>query len=139
MTEILTTKHSKLVRSYKVCYGVIISDRSAIPLLQLQSSSPSQNSIGGNRSPQLKTPATTGNSTAEGLLNKPMVLNRVKSYDLRLNWLKYREAQRQFDFIWKKIKQIGLIISPLIAIFMYIKKKVDNTGLLSSIATTIVQ
>ena len=72
-------------------------------------------------------------------MNKPMVLNRVKSYDLRLNWLKYREAQRQFDFIWKKIKQIGLIISPLIAIFMYIKKKVDNTGLLSSIATTIVQ
>ena len=54
--------------------------------------------------PQPQTPAVTDNSTAEGLLNKTMVPNRAKSYDLRLNWLKCREAQKQFDIIWKKGK-----------------------------------
>ena len=54
--------------------------------------------------PQPKTPAVTDNSTAEGLLNKTMVPNRAKSYNFRLNWLKCREAQKQFDVIWKKGK-----------------------------------
>ena len=54
--------------------------------------------------PQHKTLAVTDNTTAEGLLNRTMVPNRAKSYDFCLNWLKCREAQRQFDIIWKKGK-----------------------------------
>ena len=50
---------------------------------------------------QPKTPAITDNSSAEGLINKTMVPKRAKNYDLRFNWLKCREAQKQFDFIWK--------------------------------------
>ena len=31
-----------------------------------------------------------------------MVPKAAKSYDIRFNFLKCREAQRQFDFIWRK-------------------------------------
>ena len=54
---------------------------------------------------QPKTPAITDNSTAEGLINKTMIPKKAKYYDLRLNWLKCREAQKQFDLIWKKGKE----------------------------------
>ena len=30
-----------------------------------------------------------------------MIPKRAKNYDLRFNWLKCREAQKQFDWIWK--------------------------------------
>jgi Fe-S cluster biosynthesis and repair protein YggX len=50
---------------------------------------------------QPATPTITDNSSAEGLLNKTMTPKRAKNYDLRFNWLKCREAQRQFDWIWK--------------------------------------
>ena len=53
---------------------------------------------------QPKTPTITDNSTAEGLINKTMVPKKAKNYDLRFNWLKCREAQKQFDLIWKKGK-----------------------------------
>ena len=54
--------------------------------------------------PQPSTPVITDNSTAEGLINRTMIPKRAKSYDLRFNWLKCREAQRQFKLIWKKGK-----------------------------------
>ena len=54
---------------------------------------------------QPKTPAITDNSTAEGLINKTMIPKKAKYYDLRLNWLKCREAQNQFNLIWKKVDQ----------------------------------
>ena len=50
---------------------------------------------------QPATPTITDNSSAEGLLNKTMIPKRAKNYDLRFNWLKCREAQKQFDWIWK--------------------------------------
>ena len=53
---------------------------------------------------QPKTPTITDNSTTEGLINKTMVPKKAKNYDLRFNWLKCREAQKQFDLIWKKGK-----------------------------------
>ena len=54
---------------------------------------------------QPKTPTIRDNSTAaEGLINKTMVPKKAKNYDLRFNWLKCREAQKQFDLIWKKSK-----------------------------------
>ena len=54
--------------------------------------------------PQPPTPAVTDNSTAEGLINKTMTPSRAKTYDQRTNWLKCREAQKQFDIIWKSGK-----------------------------------
>ena len=33
-----------------------------------------------------------------------MIPKRAKSYDMRLNFLKCREAQKQFDFIWRRSK-----------------------------------
>ena len=47
------------------------------------------------------TTAVTDNSTAEGLINKTMTPSRAKTYDQRTNWLKCREAQKQFNIIWK--------------------------------------
>ena len=46
-------------------------------------------------------PVVANNSTAEGLINKTMVSKKAKSYDLRFNWLKCREAQKQFSLLWK--------------------------------------
>ena len=54
--------------------------------------------------PQPKTPVTTDNSTAQGLITKTMIPKAAKSYDMRFNYLKCREAQRQFDFIWCRDK-----------------------------------
>ena len=52
--------------------------------------------------PQMKTQVTTDNNTAHGLITKTMIPNAAKSYDMRFNWLKCRQAQRQFDFTWRK-------------------------------------
>ena len=54
--------------------------------------------------PQPRTPVITDNSSAEGLVNKTMVAKQAKSHDLRLNWLKCREAQKQFHLIWRQGK-----------------------------------
>lgn len=52
--------------------------------------------------PQPKTSTVTDSSTAEGLINKTTVPKCAKYYDMNIKWLKYREAQEQFDFlIWK--------------------------------------
>ena len=52
------------------------------------------------RQPQPKTTVITYNSTAENLINKTMTPRRGKIYDQRTDWLKYREAQKQFNIIW---------------------------------------
>ena len=54
--------------------------------------------------PQPKTTVITDNSTAEDLINKTMTPRRAKTYDQRTNWLKCREAQKQFNIIWKSGK-----------------------------------
>jgi len=51
--------------------------------------------------PQYKTPVITDNKTAEGLSNNTMVPNKAKTYDMRFNWLKCRQAQEQFNLIWR--------------------------------------
>ena len=50
---------------------------------------------------QPKTPITTDNTTEQGLITKKMIPKRAKSYDMRFNFLKCREAQKQFNFIWR--------------------------------------
>ena len=51
--------------------------------------------------PQPKTPCVTDNTTAQGLVTNTMTPKRAKSYDMRFNYLKCREAQKQFDLIWR--------------------------------------
>ena len=48
------------------------------------------------------TPLQTDNSTADGVVNNIIVPKRLKSMDLRLHWLRCREAQGQFRFYWDK-------------------------------------
>jgi hypothetical protein len=50
--------------------------------------------------PQGKSPIQTDNSTADGLVNNIIVPKKLKSMDLRLHWLRCREAQGQFRFYW---------------------------------------
>ena len=54
--------------------------------------------------PQPPTRVVTDNSTAEGLINKSMTPKRAKTYDQRMNWLKCREAQKQFNIVWRSGK-----------------------------------
>ena len=53
------------------------------------------------RHEQHKTPVTTDNTTACGLIKKTMIPKHAKSYYMRFNFLKCREAQNQFDLIWR--------------------------------------
>ena len=52
--------------------------------------------------PQPPTPIQTDNTTAEGVVNNKIVTKKLKSMDLRLHWLRCREAQKQFRFYWDK-------------------------------------
>ena len=52
---------------------------------------------------QHKTPVTTDITTSCGLIKKTMIPKRTKSYYMRFNFLKCREAQNQFDLIWRKV------------------------------------
>jgi len=48
------------------------------------------------------TPVTTDNITAQGLTLGTMTPKASKSNDQRFNWLKCRNAQRQFKYLWRK-------------------------------------
>ena len=50
------------------------------------------------------TQVTTDNSAAQGLIKKTMIPKAAKSYDMRFNFLKCRQAQRQFDIVWRRGK-----------------------------------
>ena len=50
--------------------------------------------------PQGRSPIQTDNSTADGVVNNTIVPEKLKSMDLRLHWLRCREAQGQFRFYW---------------------------------------
>ena len=51
--------------------------------------------------PQPKTPVIVDNILIIGLLTSAMTPKRSKVYDIRTNWMKYREIQQQFVSIWK--------------------------------------
>ena len=51
--------------------------------------------------PQPKAQITTDNLTAQGLITKSMIPKAAKLYNVRFNLLKCRDAQRQFDFVWR--------------------------------------
>ena len=46
--------------------------------------------------PQAPTPIQKYNKTAEGVVNNKIVTKKLKSMDLRLHWLRCREAQKKF-------------------------------------------
>ena len=52
--------------------------------------------------PQPPTPIQTDNTTAEGVVNNKIVTKQLKSMELRLHWLRCREAQNKFRFYWDK-------------------------------------
>ena len=52
--------------------------------------------------PQPATRVKTDNSTAYGIINDTIKQNRSKAMDMRIYWLKCREAQEQFDIYWEK-------------------------------------
>ena len=54
----------------------------------------------GHRQP--KTPVTTDNSTAYGLIQSTMIPKASKSMDMRFHWLKCRMAQHIFDIMWHR-------------------------------------
>ena len=51
---------------------------------------------------QPPSPIQCDNSTAVGMTNSTLVPRKSKSWDLRLNWLRCREAQKQFRIYWDK-------------------------------------
>ena len=48
------------------------------------------------------TPITTDNITAQGLTMGSMTPKTSKSNNQQFNWLKCRNAQRQFKYLWRK-------------------------------------
>ena len=56
--------------------------------------------------PQGKTKVTTDNSAAHGLIKGTMTPGAAKSHDMRFNYLKYKRAQNQFEYDWKRGKYI---------------------------------
>ena len=52
--------------------------------------------------PQPPTLITSDNTTAHGLITKVMTPKAEKSMDMRFHFLKYREAQRQFRYLWRR-------------------------------------
>ena len=54
--------------------------------------------------PQQNTPVITDITSAQGLISRTITPKHAKSYDVIFNWLKCREAQNQFDIIWRKGK-----------------------------------
>ena len=52
--------------------------------------------------PQGRSPIQTDNTTANGVVNNTIVPRNLKAMDLRLHWLRCREAQGQFKIYWEK-------------------------------------
>ena len=51
---------------------------------------------------QPPSPLQSDNSTAVGMTNSTLIPKKSRSWDLRLNWLRCREAQLQFRTYWDK-------------------------------------
>ena len=61
--------------------------------------------------PQGKSSIQTDNSTADGVVNNTIVPKRFKSMDMRLHWLRCRNAQGQFRFFWgSRHRQLGRLL-----------------------------
>ena len=63
---------------------------------------PLRNALNEMGWPQPRSPIQLDNSTAEGFANNTIIVKRMRAIEMRLNWLKDREAQGQFRFYWDK-------------------------------------
>ena len=61
---------------------------------------PARIALGEMRHKQPPTPMQTDNTTALGVVNDNIVSKKLKSMDMRINWLHFREAQKQFRHYW---------------------------------------
>ena len=52
--------------------------------------------------PQGRTTVITDNSMATSFVHSAMREKRSKSWDMRFNWLRDRQAQQQFEIKWQK-------------------------------------
>ena len=63
---------------------------------------PLRNALNAMGWKQPPSPIQCDNSTAVGVTNATLVPRKSKAWDLRLNWLRCREAQKQFRICWDK-------------------------------------
>jgi hypothetical protein len=63
---------------------------------------PQHNSLNKMGWKQPRLPIQVDNSTAVGYVNNTIIARRIKSLEMRLNWLKCRELQDQFQIFWDK-------------------------------------
>ena len=63
---------------------------------------PLWNTLNKMRWPQPKLPIQVDNLAVTGYVNKTIVVQRLKLLNMKLNWLKFREAQGQFRIFWDK-------------------------------------
>ena len=85
-----------------VCWHPASKAETAAIFLNCKAALPLRVSLEEMGHPQPKTPVTTDNTTAVGLIQKTMIPKKAKSNDMRLNWSKCREAQGQFDLMWRR-------------------------------------
>ena len=52
--------------------------------------------------PQPKTPVNSDNTASLELTKKTIIPQSAKSYDMRFNFLKCRQAQNKLDMLWRK-------------------------------------
>ena len=63
---------------------------------------PLRNSLNEMGWPQSPSPIQVDNSTAVGYVNNTITPRRLRSLEMRINWLKCRESQEQFRIFWDK-------------------------------------
>ena len=63
---------------------------------------PLRNSLNEMGWPQPPSPIQVDNSTAVGYVNNTITPRRLRSLEMRINWLKCRESQEQFRIFWDK-------------------------------------
>ena len=61
-----------------------------------------RNALEGMGHPQGRTTVITDNSTANSFVHSAMREKRSKSWDMKYNWLRDRQAQQQFEIKWQK-------------------------------------
>ena len=86
-------KHVMASASEAELAAMFYSSRESLPL---------RITLGEMGHPQLATPIKVDNSTAHGLTEGSMIPKHSKAMDMRFHWLCYREAQNQFNFLWRK-------------------------------------
>ena len=73
--------------------ALFLTDKEMVPLRNTQTE------MGWKQPP---SPLQSNNSTAVGMTNSTLIPKKSRSWDLRLNWLRCREAQDQSRTYWDK-------------------------------------